>query len=96
MDAIVAASINAFDMVQRIAAATEQQSATTDQVTKNMEAISNIAKGSSMATEQINQSASQLALVSAELNTMAAWFRLSEPPTIPLSRARNGDGANAG
>jgi len=77
MDAIVTASTNAMDMVQRIAAATEEQSAATEQVTQNMDNISNIAKSSSSATEQIKVSAEELARLSAELKSMAAWFRLS-------------------
>lgn len=77
MDAIVCASTNAMDMVQRIATATEEQSAATEQVSRTMDNISDIAKNSSDATQQINGAAAELAQMTVELNKMAAWFRLS-------------------
>lgn len=77
LDAIVAASTDAMDMVQRIAAATEEQSAATEQVTQNMENISEIAKRSAASTEQIKASAADLARLASGLNETAGWFRLS-------------------
>jgi methyl-accepting chemotaxis protein len=76
LDAIVAASTSAMDMVQRIAAATEQQSAATEEVTQNMEHISDITKQTSASTEQIKVSAQDLARLAAELNQTSAWFKL--------------------
>ncbi len=73
---IVQASTSAMDMVQRIAAATEQQSAATEEVTQNMEHISDITKQSSASTEQIKVSSAELARLAAELKTMTAWFKV--------------------
>jgi methyl-accepting chemotaxis protein len=75
LQGIVVASSEAMDMVQRIAAATEQQSAATEEVTKNMENISDITKRSSQSTEQIRESAGELARLASELRTMTAWFK---------------------
>jgi methyl-accepting chemotaxis protein len=75
LDTIVTASANAMDMVQRIAAATEQQSAATEQVTQNMESISGITKRSSASTEQIKGSAAELARLASGLKEMTAFFK---------------------
>jgi methyl-accepting chemotaxis protein len=87
LETIVEASTNAMDMVQRIAAATEEQSAATEQVTQNMENISGFAKSSSAATEQIKASAADLARLAGGLNETAGWFRLSrgsaQTPSLP-------------
>ena len=75
LESIVTASASALDMVQRIAAATEEQSATTEQVTQNMENISGITKRSSASTEQIKVSAAELARLAADLKKVTAWFK---------------------
>ena len=75
MDSIVEASSGAGDMVQRIAAATEQQSAASEQVTQNMENISGITKQSSASTTQIKVSAGELARLASGLKEMTAWFK---------------------
>ncbi len=77
LDTIVTASTNAMDMVQRIAAATEQQSAASEEVTQSMESISTIVKRSTGSTEQIKSSAGELARLSSELKAMTAWFKLA-------------------
>ncbi len=77
LDAIVAASRNAQDMIQRIAAATEQQSAATEEVSQNMEHIADITKRSSAATEQIKSSAEALARLAMELKETAGWFKMN-------------------
>lgn len=76
LDAIVQASSSAMDMVQRIAAATEEQSAAAEEVTQNMENISDITKRASIATDQIRQSSEALAKLASELKTAASWFRV--------------------
>ena len=77
LDTIVAASTDAMDMVQRIAAATEEQSAATEQVTQNMENISGIAKNSSSSTEQIKASSEALARLAVGLQETASWFKFN-------------------
>ncbi len=76
LDSIVRASTNAMDMVQRIAAATEEQSAATEEVTQNMENIASITKQSSTSTDQIKVSATDLARLASELKTKTAWFKV--------------------
>jgi methyl-accepting chemotaxis protein len=76
LESIVKASSIAMDMVQRIAAATEQQSAASEQVTQNMENISGISKQSSAATQQIKVSSAELAKLALELQQNASWFKV--------------------
>jgi methyl-accepting chemotaxis protein len=76
LDSIVAASTNAMDMVQRIAAATEEQSAASEEVTQNMENISSITKRSSSSTEHIKASAKELAKLASGLKNTTAWFKV--------------------
>jgi methyl-accepting chemotaxis protein len=78
LDTIVASSTNAMDMVQRIAAATEEQSAASEEVTQTMETISNISKQSSASTAQIKTSSEDLAKLAAELKEMAAFFKVGK------------------
>jgi methyl-accepting chemotaxis protein len=78
LDSIVTASTSAMDMVQRIAAATEQQSAAAEEVTQNMEHISEITKRSAGSTTQITQSAVDLAKLAVELKEMTSWFKMNE------------------
>jgi methyl-accepting chemotaxis protein len=77
LETIVTSSGHALDMVQRIATATEQQSAASEEVTQSMENISGIAKNTSTAMEQIKVSAQELARLAADLKTTAAWFKVS-------------------
>jgi methyl-accepting chemotaxis protein len=77
LNAIVTASTNATDMVQRIAAATEEQSAASEEVSQNMEHISDITKRSASATTQITQSAEDLAKLAVELKEMTSWFKMN-------------------
>jgi methyl-accepting chemotaxis protein len=76
LNSIVSASTNAMDMVQRIAAATEQQSAASEEVSQNMEHISDITKHSVESTSQITQSAEDLAKLAMELQEMISWFKM--------------------
>ncbi len=75
LDTIVAGSSGAMDMVQRIAAATEQQSAATEEVTQNMESISGITRQASVSTEHIKGSAAELAKLAAGLKEMTSFFK---------------------
>jgi methyl-accepting chemotaxis protein len=76
LDMIVQASTGAMDMVQRIAAATEEQSAASEQVTQNMENISSITQRAAAASDQIKASAAELAKLSIGLKEVVAFFKV--------------------
>ncbi len=76
LDSIVQVSSLSMDMVQRIAAATEQQSAASEQVTQNMTSISTITKQAAASTVSIKQSSDELAQQTAKLHEMTTWFKV--------------------
>jgi methyl-accepting chemotaxis protein len=73
---IVEASNHGTDMIQRIAAAAEQQSAATEEVSSGMESIANVTRNTEAASSQIQSAAHDLARVATELKTVMDWFRL--------------------
>ena len=75
LNSIVIVSTKTKDMIQRIAAATEEQSATSEEITKNMNAISDVISHSAEATTQIKQAAHGLAELSLEIQNKVSWFR---------------------
>lgn len=75
LNSIVIVSTKTKGMIQRIAAATEEQSATSGEITKNMGAISGVISHSAEATEDIKQAAHGLAVLSSEINDKIAWFK---------------------
>ena len=75
LESIVHASADAMDLVQRIAAATEEQSAASEQVTQNMENIESITKRTAGSTHQIKASATELAKLSAGLREITAFLK---------------------
>jgi len=76
LTSIVTASTTATDMIQRIAAATEEQSAATEEVSQSMESIAGIARHSASSTEQIKSSAGDLAKLAVDLKETASWFKM--------------------
>jgi len=75
LDLIVQASNVSMDMVQRIAAAIEQQSAASEQVTQSMESISSITKRAMASSDNIQQASVELARLTSQLHDMTAWFK---------------------
>ncbi len=75
LDSIVQASSGAMDLVQRIAAATEEQSAASEEVTQNMENIASITKQSSVYAQQIKSAAEDLAKLTVDLRKQIAFFK---------------------
>jgi methyl-accepting chemotaxis protein len=75
LERIVSASGVSTDMIQRIAAAAEEQSAATEQVSSNMEAIANVTRTTESSIDQIRVTVLDLSKLAGELNSSAAWFK---------------------
>jgi methyl-accepting chemotaxis protein len=75
LDVIVQSSTQVLDMIQRIAASTEEQSASSEQIKRTMLEISSSVDHSSNASEQIQQSSGNLARLASEIGVMMAWFK---------------------
>jgi methyl-accepting chemotaxis protein len=82
MDSVVEAASSAVDMVHRIAAATEQQSATTEEITRNMGSISGLISHSAEASDQINTAAATLAGLAVEIQGNIGWFKTGGPEIL--------------
>jgi len=76
LERIVSASGVSTDMIQRIAAAAEEQSAATEQVSSNMEAIASVTRTTESSVDQIRVTALDLSRLAGELNSSAAWFKV--------------------
>jgi methyl-accepting chemotaxis protein len=76
LSSIVVVSGKSTDMVQRIAAATEEQSAATDQVSRSMESIADFSRRTAASTEQIKSSAGNLSRLALNLRENVAWFKV--------------------
>jgi methyl-accepting chemotaxis protein len=75
-DSIVSSSKNASDMVQMIAAASEEQSTAAEQVSQNMENISGISRNASKDAARIKDAASKFVSLADEFRRMIQWFKV--------------------
>ena len=76
MGEIVACVEQVFDMIQTIATSTEEQSATAEDVNRNMVSINDITRQLSASVGDIKGTSQSFARLAAELNQMVSWFRL--------------------
>ena len=76
LERIVNASTVSTDMIQRIAAAAEEQSAATEQVSSNMEGIASVTRANEASIDQIRVTVLDLSRMAGELNSSAAWFKV--------------------
>lgn len=76
MGEIVACVEQVFDMVHTIAISTEEQSATAEEVNRNMVAINEITHQLSVSVGDIKGTSASFARLANDLNQMVSWFRL--------------------
>jgi methyl-accepting chemotaxis protein len=72
---IVESSENAMDMVHRIAAATEEQSAAAEEVSQTMENTAGVINGTYVLSENVKKVSDDLALVAAALKQQMEGFK---------------------
>ena len=75
---IVAMSQRVMDMIQQIATATGEQSGAAEQISKNVENVSSIARGSADGAQQSAAAAEQLNRQAEGMQRMVAQFKLTE------------------
>ena len=75
MEKIVEASNRGTDMIQRIAAAAEEQSAASEQVSANMESIANVTRTTENSAGQIQSASQDLSKIATELKALVDWFK---------------------
>jgi len=79
LDTISASITHISDMNSQIATATEQQSAVTQDVSKNLDNVQRISTEGESATLQISQASTELATLSNKLQTMVMHFTVEKP-----------------
>jgi methyl-accepting chemotaxis protein len=82
LENIVKASNTSADMIQRIAAATEQQSAASEEVSQNMESIAAVTRTAEQSAGQIKVSAQDLAKAAVELREAVGWFHMNGSASV--------------
>jgi len=74
---IVSGVENVTDMITHIATSAEQQSATTDEITRNMDSITEVARSNVDAISEASKATNELARLASELRSMVANFKTS-------------------
>ena len=77
LKSIVSASENTMDMVQRIAAAAEEQSAASEEITENIGRISEGIDHSLGSVGEIKQAADNLSKLASDIKRQMEWFRFN-------------------
>ncbi|HET6514297.1 MAG TPA: methyl-accepting chemotaxis protein [Thermodesulfovibrionales bacterium] len=77
LETIVNASSSAMDMVQRIAAAAEEQSSAAEEIAQNMQRTSEVITHTTESTTHIKGAARDLARLVTEIREYVEWFKSS-------------------
>ncbi len=85
---IVESSDTVMDMVQRIAAATEEQSSASEEVSRNMEHISGIINESFGLSEEVKKSAVELSSHAQAVKKQTMYFKTGDNGT-PVDESHN-------
>ena len=64
------------EMVERIAAAMEQQSSTSSEVSRNMDGIAHVTRSLRDSSSGMKQTSDDLARIASDLNAMTGWFKV--------------------
>ncbi|MDP2689371.1 MAG: methyl-accepting chemotaxis protein, partial [Deltaproteobacteria bacterium] len=74
---IVAGVESVSDMIRQIATASEEQSVTTDDITRNMDSLADVAKSNVSAISEVSREAEDMARLATELKGLVSGFRIS-------------------
>jgi methyl-accepting chemotaxis protein len=91
LDSIIETVNRAADMVTQIAAASEEQSTTSEQISRSIEAISTVSSESAQGVSQIARSAEGLSRLTDDLRMNVSRFRIDQASNSGTSAS--GDGA---
>jgi methyl-accepting chemotaxis protein len=75
--------------VNQIATATEQQTATTSEISRNISQITDIAQQSSQESRKITAEVNQLMTLSAELTNIIGRFQINEDKHLVMNKAKS-------
>ncbi|MCE1189811.1 MAG: methyl-accepting chemotaxis protein [Ignavibacteria bacterium] len=75
---IVSSTTNVSDMVAQVAAASEEQSATVEQIGKSVESINTVTQETSNAIQQIANTAEDLAHLTMQVRDIVSYFKITQ------------------
>ena len=75
---IVVGVQNVTDMISHMATSTEEQSATTDEINRNMESIAEVAKTNVNSITEVAKATGEMARLAGELKDIVSKFKLTE------------------
>jgi methyl-accepting chemotaxis protein len=78
---IVESAGDVAGMIRSIAAASEQQSTASEQISKNLEAITSVTREATAGADQASQAATELSKKSEQLRSMVSRFKLDDSTT---------------
>jgi methyl-accepting chemotaxis protein len=76
LEKINTATLNVIDLVTHVATASEEQSATSEQITRSIEGISQVTQESAVGIEQIARTADDLSRLTENLQNMMSTFKI--------------------
>ncbi len=76
LNKIVTGVENVTDMISHIATSAEEQSATTDEITHNMDSIAEVAKTNVAAIGEVSRATNEMARLATELKSLVANFKV--------------------
>lgn len=76
LDQIIKGSAEVIDVINQVAAASEEQSSASEQISKNIENISTVTNQAAMGTQQIARAATDLTSLTEQLKDLIAGFNL--------------------
>ena len=79
---IVSGVQSVTDMISHIATSTEEQSATTDEITRSMDSISDIAKSNVQAIGEVSKATGEMARLATELKELVSRFKIDERTSV--------------
>lgn len=78
MDSIAASSISVEDIISQVATASEEQSATVEQISKSIDMINNVAQESALAIQQISGASEDLNKLTENLQSIVNQFIINK------------------
>lgn len=88
---IVTGVENVTDMISHIATSAEEQSATTDEITQNMDSIAEVAKTNVAAIGEVSRATNEMSRLAAELKGLVVNFKIEHASErLPVTRAASG------
>jgi len=86
---IIANTDEVTNLINQLAAASEQQNSTSQQISSNVELINNVTQQSTESTEQISRAAENLNRLTVNLQTVVNQFKLDNSESFNLNSGSN-------